>query len=1166
MTLGNAQLLDIEQHEAYWVQRLQSLVPLAAPFQRRSAAPCERQPPALHRWSFTPAVNAWLQRHAAHTPAALITAAFGAFLARASGQHLLEIEYRDAAIAEAAQGIENSAAHLPLRFNVDVAEPFAALLHNTQAAIEDAHHHRGYRRDLAERHPVLQEKSQPLHPCPIAVETADALAAAPPSDGSCATGHELTLIIAPQDAWLAYDPSLFASETIAAVAAQFDIFLNSLCDDETRALQYVSMVTAAERDRLLVQWNQTAADYPRDACVHQLFEAQVQRTPQAVAVACGDARLTFSQLNEKANQLAHYLKKRGAGPEVLVGLCMRRSLEMMIGLLGILKAGAAYVPLDPAYPRDRLSYMLNDARAPVLVTEESLRGVIPDSGAEMICVDAQWPSIARESTTNPAPAAAAGNLVYVIYTSGSTGLPKGTMIEHRALVNYLAWAVRAYHVAEGGGAPVHSSISFDLTITGLFAPLLAGRTVFIVPEDRESLGLMEALQRGRDFSLVKITPAHLELLAQQMTPEDVAGRTRWFIIGGENLTWESIRFWQEHAPETVLINEYGPTETVVGCCVYQAPRDARRSGSVPIGRPIANTQLYLLDSAMQLVPIGAAGELYIGGDGVARGYLHQPEATAASFLPDPFSAHPGARMYRTGDLARYLPDGNLEFLGRIDQQVKIRGYRIELGEIESAIRRFERVRECAVVVRNEPGGDRRLVAYVIPHRNATIQAAELRAFLKQWLPAYMLPAAIVFMEAFALSPNGKVDRRRLPEPGGVALSDAPRVAPRTALEESIAAAWCRFLGLREIGVTDNFFDLGGHSLLAVRVINELNRTLEIPLNVLRLYQNPTVERLAAAIATPSPAGGAGAGGVRSTLIPLQPPTDGDVQAPIYFIYAGPEEFRVAQALRDAGIMRAMYAIEAPWSMAWRRAVENNDIAGFPTMEELSAPFAAQLIAHVGNGPCVLAGYSFAGLIGFEAAHQLIRQGGTVERMLLLDSVARYPTPRQQWLHNWRLDWEETPSILALNRLPEVAVARTRSLWRLSRWTLQNSQRKMMSMIRTPQTNPVPPVMDPGVLTSLRDEQGGALHWGLVERLYAKARYCYSLRPLDCRGALFTARNQGATPRRPWDETQGWRGQFNGGLRIVPVPGTHHSVIQPPELGELCTRVNAELSEAAMATR
>jgi acyl-coenzyme A synthetase/AMP-(fatty) acid ligase/acyl carrier protein len=432
-----------------------------------------------------------------------------------------------------------------------------------------------------------------------------------------------------------------------------------------------------------------------------------------------------------------------------------------------------------------------------------------------------------------------------MYTSGSTGAPKGAMIMHRGLVNYLTWAIKTYRVGVGGSVPVHSSISFDLTVTSLYTPLLAGGTVELLAEDSAAQSLLAALRRNKGRSLVKITPAHLELLSQQLGPEEVAEMTKTFVIGGENLLAEKLRLWREFAPATRLINEYGPTETVVGCCVYEVQADDPQSGSVPIGMPIANTQLYVLDSNLHPTPFGQTGELYIGGAGVARGYWNRPELTQERFVPDLFCGQPEARLYKSGDLVRYRDDGVLEYLGRVDNQVKVRGYRIELGEIEVTLSGHPEVQSCAVLAREDEPGDQRLVGYVVPAKNESLSAEELNRFLRERLPDYMIPTHFVFLGSLPLTPNGKVDRKVLPAPSNESIADnATFVAPRTEIEKKLAAIWTNLMKVENIGVHDDFFELGMHSLTAVRAVTQIREAFGVEIPFTTLFESPTIASLA----------------------------------------------------------------------------------------------------------------------------------------------------------------------------------------------------------------------------------------------------------------------------------------------------------------------------------
>ena len=651
-----------------------------------------------------------------------------------------------------------------------------------------------------------------------------------------------------------YSTDLFDASTIERMVGHFQTLLNSIVGNPAQRISELELLSAAERHQLLVEFNDTARECSDESCLNELFERQVERSPEAIALTCEDQRITYAQLNSRANQLAHYLRTLGVGPDVRVAICLHRSLEMLVGVLAVLKAGGAYVPLDAAYPLERLAFMLTDCEAPVLLTQESLLDALPAHWAQEVCLDTEWELIAAQSVENLPSTPYAEHLAYVIYTSGSTGTPKGVMISHAGLAHYLNWALDRYQVAGGEGSPVHSPLGFDLTVTSLLLPLLAGRTAHLLREEPGVESLAAALRGKADFSLVKLTPSHLEALNQLLPGEEAAGLTRRLVVGGEALFGESLSFWRAHAPATRIINEYGPTETVVGCCVYEVNGDEVESGAVPIGRPIINTQLYILDEYLELVPVGVKGELYIGGKGVGRGYLKRPGLTAEKFIPNPYSASEGARLYRTGDIARYLSDGNIEYLGRADHQVKIRGFRIELGEIEAVLMQSSQVKEAVVVAQETlgGGGQQRLVAYVVTEDVEELSTSELRQHLSEKLPEHMIPSVFVQLEEMPLTPNGKVDRHALPAPELSRLTqENAYVAPRTLIEELTASIWQQVLGLEQVGIHDNFFELGGHSLLATQVISRIKKAFNVELSLRQVFESPTVEALSERISAAS---------------------------------------------------------------------------------------------------------------------------------------------------------------------------------------------------------------------------------------------------------------------------------------------------------------------------
>ncbi|MGH8566236.1 MAG: amino acid adenylation domain-containing protein [Gammaproteobacteria bacterium] len=605
----------------------------------------------------------------------------------------------------------------------------------------------------------------------------------------------------------------------------------------TRAVRSLDVLPEAERRQVLVEWNATEAEYPKEWCIHQLFEAQVERTPEAVAVVFEDEWLTYRALNARANQLAHHLQGLGVGPEVLVGVCAERSLGLIVGLLGVLKAGGAYVPLDPSYPPERLAFMLEDAQVAVLLIQAHLEATLPKTRAQVLCLDREWETIAKEPQGNPPSRVIPENLAYVIYTSGSTGRPKGTLLPHRGLCNVSEAQVRTFGLGPGDRVLQFASLSFDASTFEIVMALRGGATLCL--GRRESLlpgpALIRLLQ-DMAITLVTLPPSALAPL-----PTEELSGLRIITVAGEACSAELAARWAEAHR---FFNLYGPTEGTIWATTEEYLSDGR---TLPIGRPLINTQVYLLDPHLQPVPIGVPGELYIGGAGLARGYLHRPELTPERFIPHPFSEAPGARLYRTGDLVRYLPEGHLEFLGRLDHQVKVRGFRIELGEIEACLGGHPGIREVVVLAREDHPGEKRLVAYVVAQEEPAPSVSELRGFLKERLPEYMVPSAFVGLEALPLTPNGKVDRKALPAPEGRGVAEG-YVPPCTPTEELLAGIWTEVLRQERVGRHDNFFELGGDSILCIQVIARAQQA-GLRLTPKQLFQYQSVAELAVVVGT-----------------------------------------------------------------------------------------------------------------------------------------------------------------------------------------------------------------------------------------------------------------------------------------------------------------------------
>ena len=651
------------------------------------------------------------------------------------------------------------------------------------------------------------------------------------------------------DVFVEYNTDLFDPGTIERLIGHYQCLLQGLVSQPEQPITTIPLLTADERQQLLIGWNATQVDYAPRFCIHDLFAAQAQHTPAAVALVFEQQQVTYHELHRRSNQLAHSLQALGIGPEVLVGICMERSIELVIGLLSILKAGGAYVPLDPAYPPERLTFMLSDAHIPVILTQQRFLERLPSQGATVLCLDSTstWQEISTQPTEQPKSRVSGETLAYVIYTSGSTGKPKGAMNTHRGLYNRLMWMQEAYQLRPDDRVMQKTPYSFDVSVWEFFWPLLIGAPLIVARPDghRDSSYLVELIKE-QHITTLHFVPSMLRVFLEEPGVEDCHS-LRQVMCSGEALSYEvQERFFARST--AALQNLYGPTEASIDVMWWACERQSQRR-SVPIGYPIANTQIYLLDTRLQPVPIGVPGELHIAGVGLARGYLRRPELTAERFIPDPFSAESGGRLYKTGDLARYLPNGAIEYLGRLDFQVKLRGFRIELGEIEVALAAHPAVQESLVLVAVATTENPYLVAYVVPRREQepAPTSQSLRDFLSHQLPDYTLPAAFVLLETMPLTANGKVDRRALPS-----VEWQPQdtyQAPSTPLEEVIAGIWTHVLQREPIGVTDNFFALGGHSLRAVQVISRVRQTFQVDIPLQALFETPTVAGLAETLLT-----------------------------------------------------------------------------------------------------------------------------------------------------------------------------------------------------------------------------------------------------------------------------------------------------------------------------
>ena len=648
------------------------------------------------------------------------------------------------------------------------------------------------------------------------------------------TNYPLIAVAAPGPELLikiGYEHKRFDEPTIQRMLSHFENLLEQMATRPEQRVIDLRLITDEERAQMLRDWNNTRTTYAQDSCVDELFESQVERTPESIAVSFQDEQLTYRELNNRANQLAQHLRRFGVGRETRIAICMEHSAEMVVAVLAVLKAGGAYVPLDHSYPKDRLSFMLDDSGAVVLLTQQALLADLPESRTLTVCIDRDWDLFKGESRENPLRITTARNLAYIIYTSGSTGRPKGVMIEHRGVINLAGAQIKGFDIQASSRVLQFASFSFDASVSEIFTALLAGATLVLETQNALMPGPEFAeMLRSRGITVVTLPPSILAALPAESLPE-----LRTIVTAGEACSKELVSRWQAGRR---FINAYGPTESTV-CATMGICFDIDRKPS--IGRPIDNVRVYLLDEQMHPAPVGVAGELHIAYDGLARGYINRPELSAEKFIPNPFSDEPGGRLYKTGDRARYLPDGRIDFLGRIDNQVKVRGYRIEPGEIEQVFKQHPSVMDIVVIVREDTSGDKRLVAYLVAHPGLVLEASELRNFGKEKLPQYMMPSSFVVLQSLPLTPNGKVDRKALPAPDQSEVrADAPYLPPQTELERIVTDIWQHVLKIEHVGLNDNFFDLGGHSLLMVQVQGKLRSALQRNISITDLFKYPNV--------------------------------------------------------------------------------------------------------------------------------------------------------------------------------------------------------------------------------------------------------------------------------------------------------------------------------------
>ena len=799
-----------------------------------------------------------------------------------------------------------------------------------------------------------------------------------------------------------YNTDLFNGKTIELMAAHFKNLLSAIVENPQQQVSQLPLLTQLEQHQLLVEWNNTATEYPSDKSTHQLFEEQVEQTPEAVAVVFDTKQLTYRQLNNRANQLANYLRSIGVSSQDKIGICVERSIEMVVGLLAILKAGGAYVPLDPDYPKERIEYMLKDSESSIFLTQSKSFEKFSSNIGQVVLLDKLEQVIATQTQENPVNQTNPDNLAYIIYTSGSTGKPKGVAVNHSGIsrlvknTNYITFQP-SDRVAQ------ISNASFDAATFEIWGALLNGAQLVGVPREiaLEPEKFVAHLQEHQ-IGVIFLTTALFNQFAA-LVPEAFKS-LRYLLFGGEAVDPTSVKKILQHGKPEKLLHVYGPTENTTFSSWYLVEDVPEEATTIPIGIPISNTQIYILDSHLQPVPIGIPGEIYIGGDGLASCYLNRPEITSQKFISNPFSKEPNSRLYKTGDLARYLRDGNIEYISRIDNQVKIRGFRIELGEIEAILTEYPQVTEAVAIAREDIPGDKRLVAYVVSgEENADILSTKLRDFLKQKLPQYMHPNAFVVLDALPLTPNGKVDRKALPAPDTSKLQTENFVAPRNSLELQLVQIWEKVLGIQPIGVTDNFFELGGHSLLTVRLVAEIEKVTQKKLPLAALFQFTTIEEIVNVIRQKEVASNS-----KSHLDPELPSLDEDDLRALLTFVAGRSKERIRpdslmNAIRSQGEKpplfycangineistvarfldqdQPVYLLESGLAVFREKGKwTDNDI------KAIAARHVRDMLYIYPNGPYLLVGYSFGKLVAYEVAKQLQKSGKKVVLLAILDT-------------------------------------------------------------------------------------------------------------------------------------------------------------------------------------
>nr|WP_223759268.1 non-ribosomal peptide synthase/polyketide synthase [Myxococcus sp. RHSTA-1-4] len=1127
----------LESQLAYWRRQLKGAPAVLE-------LPADRPRPAVrtyrgatHLSTLSPALAEKLEalaRREGATLFMLLMAGFQSLLHRYSGQTDLVVgtDVANRNLAETEPLIGFFINQLALRLRLEGNPVFRDVLEQTKRVAMDAYAYQDLpfeevvralnpERSLAHA-PVFQVKFV-LQNMPLKAPELPGLTLRFGESHPAASKLDMTVLVSPMPeglvcSWV-YTTDLFEASTVERMARHFQHVLEAVAaEDGRQRLSELPLLTDAERRRVLVEWNDTAAPYAR-RCIHELISEQAARVPDAVAVVAGDERLTYAELERRANQLAHWLKALGVEPETRVGLFVERRAHALVGLLGILKAGGAYVPIDPAYAHmsERVRHVLQDARVQVIVTEEALANELPSQGEFLVSLDAEDGLLESQPEEPPSSGVVPGNAAYIIYTSGSTGQPKGVCIEHGQLACYVAGVSRRLELPQGMSFASVSTLAADLGHTALFPTLCAGGTVHLVGMAAASdSARLWAYGRKHGVEGLKIVPTHLEALLAADDVGELLPRKR-LVLGGDRAEWALVERVHALAPECEVFNHYGPTETTVGVLAQRVERGERVPGtqSVPLGRPLGNVRVYVLDGDGQPVPPGVPGELYIGGQSVGRGYLGRPDGTAERFLPDGFSGEPGARLYRTGDRVRWLEDGRIEFLGRVDHQLKIRGFRVELGEVEAVLSQHPGVGECVVVAREDVPGDRHLVAYAVGRPGKTLEEPALREHLAARLPDYMVPSACVVLEALPLTANGKVDRKALPAPSR--RRETEYVEPRTETEQRLAGLWKELLGVTRVGTRDDFFDLGGHSLLATQVVARVRSLFDVQLAVIDLFEAPTLETLAARIEAGSTSD--------SPLVTLR--KGGDAR-PFFCVHpVGGSVLAYLELAKRMDADQPFYGLQVPAGGAG------------DSVEEMAARYLEAVREVQPEGPYLLGGWSMGGRVAYEMARQLEARGEKVGLLVIVDARGREEAHAEE---------QEV----------EVVLEFASHLSRLS--AIHPRAAEVLEHVDAVE---LAAVLDgkPGADSGLDEEACAELRalWEMFSRnRRASRRYV----PQSFDGSLVVLR--AAEGPADVEEDLGWRGLARGGVEVREVPGDHYSLVAVPQVERLAEVLRTLLARARSA--